>query len=197
MLGGRRKRCNRCGCHAGVRHRPYSLFFGGPGRPPSRLSPGFFVPLATEGMARREGAACRLSAHLLSKVRRLSARHPDKSVRAYLRRFSLLCRAALRPRSASLGLRLRSHGASRVNRSFAASDFAWRPPSASSWQAPVVGPGGAPAQPECAGNVPPRPRAPRSRRAFARPARDRCLAYLRQSSIPPAPSRSVPRRRPS
>jgi len=80
-------------------------------------------------------------------------------------------RAALCPRSASRYLPLRSHGAFWVNRSFAASDFAWRPPSAMLLAGPRSGAGRSPGAARVRGYEP-RPRAPHSRRAFAHPARE-------------------------
>ena len=82
-------------------------------------------------------------------MRRLSARHPDNRSGFICGVFTAVPGRALRterfarsPVTISRRLLgqpfLRSLGL-----------FAWRPPSASSWQAPVMGPGGAPAQPEC------------------------------------------------
>jgi hypothetical protein len=72
-----------------------------------------------------------------------------------------------------------------------------RPPSASSWQAPVVGPGGAPAQPECAGTFPAPAGAAQRSALSGDPARE----PMRGVSPPPSAPRllhrrSVPRRRP-
>ena len=88
--------------------------------------------------------------------------------------FSLRRRAALCPRTAKQG----------------------GPPSASSWQGPIVVPGGAPAPPECGLRT--RPRAPhRPLNAFAPEGPNARLAHLRQNRRPPLRLRHVSGRRPS
>ena len=101
-------------------------------------------------------------------------------------------RAALCPRNALLHLRLRAHGAFWVNRSFAASDFAWRPPSAMLLAGPRSGAGRSPDAARVRGERCPAP-------AGAAPALAGCPAAALEGedgvSPPPHPSRcSIARR---